>query len=115
MPAGQPAGERGSVVSWDERAACRGADTDRFFLGPDDGGRGGPDGKAQRRVTATARTFCAVCPVIAQCAAFADRHRSLGLYGGSYRRAWPGPYRADPLVPGAPPARPPAAQRRRAA
>jgi hypothetical protein len=95
-----------SAVRWLDQAACAGADTERFFLGPRDGGRGRTAETAQRRITETANRYCARCPVVAECAAWADKHRSIGLFGGSLRRAagnGGGGYRRDRLVPAAAP------------
>lgn len=60
---------------WQRRAACKGADPEQFFAG-----RG-----ISRETVHTAVTYCARCPVMAQCGAMADRHRWIGLWGMAWR------------------------------
>lgn len=41
--------------------------------------------EAIQELTDTAREYCASCPVLADCAARADRSRMTGLFGGALR------------------------------
>lgn len=52
--------------------------------------------------TQAARDYCARCPVIQQCADYADQHETYGVWGGAYRN---GGIRLHPLIPQAPPRR----------
>jgi Transcription factor WhiB len=65
---------------WTARAACRGAPVGEFF--PDDG-----EGLARAavRLGRSARRYCAWCPVLRECAQWADRGSEVGLYAGVYR------------------------------
>lgn len=49
----------------------------------------------------SAKTFCAGCPLLAECAAYADKGREEGLWGGSYRVKVAGQYRIFELLPAA--------------
>jgi hypothetical protein len=60
---------------WQTRAACKGADPEQFFAG-----RG-----VSRETLHTALTYCAHCPVMAQCGRMADRYRWIGLWGMAWR------------------------------
>lgn len=87
------------TTGWTEHAACVGADPELFAPRP--------VGRPEVHLTAvtTARRFCARCPVIAQCAAEADRDGLQGVWGGSNRhRDHTGRGRVDviPLIPAAP-------------
>lgn len=82
-------------MSWQEQARCRGVDTARFFS--DAEGR-----DALYRMRPTAQEMCAACPVIEQCAEWADDRREAGLWAGSFRTSRVGPYTRKPLIPGAP-------------
>jgi len=60
----------GSDYEWQDRAACRGADTDLFF--PERG-----------ESTKTAKATCAQCDVRSACLDFAIAHRiKFGVWGG---------------------------------
>lgn len=79
------AGIRADDLAWGERAACRGARDPEQFAMPDQH-RGGPTAGA----VLAARRFCAACPVLAECAAFAARTHAVdrpvtGLWGGEWR------------------------------
>ena len=80
MQLGGPAPVTSMMVEWRDRAACRGVTPTRFdpitpwrpvYLD---------------RYEATAREFCKRCPVIVDCAAYADLAGETGLWGGAYRR-----------------------------
>lgn len=67
-------------LEWAEQASCaKQLDRADEFHVP----QAGPHMPAA--IPALAAEFCAGCPVIAECAADADRHRARGLWGGSYR------------------------------
>lgn len=64
---------------WAERAACLGVDPEVFF--PEQG----------HTPPRWARALCEVCPVAAECLAYALRHRVLGWWAGTSektRRRW---------------------------
>lgn len=56
--------------SWTERAACKGEDTDLFF-----------PGRGEEQVGVLA--LCGVCPVRAECLAYALEHEDVGVWGGT--------------------------------
>jgi WhiB family redox-sensing transcriptional regulator len=58
-------------ASWMDRAACLNADPDQFF--PDE------EGKSSAK---HARTVCATCPVVRECAEFGIRNHEYGIWGG---------------------------------
>lgn len=94
---------------WHRLAACAGVDWEQFF--PRAGAHRPSDNNRRDRL-AVARTYCADCPVIADCAAEADRCGDLGIRGGSLRvrmnnSASRAAYRVTRLVPNAPPPPPP--------
>jgi WhiB family transcriptional regulator, redox-sensing transcriptional regulator len=64
-------------MSWQDRAACRGADALLFF---------GPDGEPRREREireAKAKAICAACPVRAQCLNYAlGNSIKHGIWGG---------------------------------
>lgn len=96
-------------LRWLGRAACGGTDPEQFFTGPQHSGRGLIAEAARLRMRETARRYCRVCPVIAECGAFADALLLQGLYGGSLRHApvrGPANYTATPLIANAPKSRP---------
>ena len=65
------------VWEWQYDAACRNEDPEAFFH-PD-----GERGQARARREAYAKSVCATCPVIAQCAAHALSVREpYGIWGG---------------------------------
>lgn len=68
---------------WRDRAACRDADWALFF--PDL--RAGQPARPTLEPTAT--RWCQPCPVRADCGAYADQTKSVGLWGAVYRR-WRG-------------------------
>lgn len=90
--------------AWTRDAAC--ALEDHARLDPIAGGR--PTTTDVEAYTAAARELCARCPVIADCAAEADRNAEVGVWGGALR--WRdnhdggdhGEYMALPLVAQAP-------------
>lgn len=61
-------------LTWQNRAACRGVDTDIFF-------------PATEEEAEPAKSICAVCPVLEACLehALADRERE-GVWGGATER-----------------------------
>lgn len=62
---------------WRQLAACAGINTDAFF--PPEGMRG----KQRDRWIADAKTICAQCAVLDQCAAYAaDQPERYGIFGG---------------------------------
>ena len=88
--------------AWTRDAACAWADYER--LDPIVGGRP-TERELLERATAAAQ-LCAGCPVIAICAAEADRYAAEGVRGGSLRyRAggYHGEYKVIPLIEGAVP------------
>jgi WhiB family redox-sensing transcriptional regulator len=63
-------------MSWAERAACRGMDSDLFF--PTHG---------DHAALQAAKAVCATCPVTAECRAYADRiEENDGVFGGASGR-----------------------------
>lgn len=76
---------------WADAACRRGADPEAFAYVA-----------AQPSAThaEVARTYCAGCPVIQQCADFADRNDCYGVWGGSYRNG--AAVVIHPLIEGAP-------------
>lgn len=81
---------------WQSRAACLDADPIQFDVldihTPE----------TELEAEATAFVWCQPCPVLAECAAFADANRHLGIYGGARRRVAQGRYVRVPLIEGAP-------------
>ena len=69
----------GSNATWRNAAACRDADPERFAP------RGQLSRELERELRITGREFCAGCPVIAECKAFADETSAQGVWGGEYR------------------------------
>lgn len=90
--------------AWTRDAAC--ALEDHARLDPIAGGR--PTAADVEAYTAAARELCAHCPVIADCAAEADRNLEVGVWGGALR--WRdnhdggdhGPYVVERLIDQAP-------------
>ena len=66
-----------STSNWQADAACRGLDTDSFFL---------PDavrGKTKRNMEAAAKAVCSACPVAAMCLQQALlNEEAYGVWGG---------------------------------
>lgn len=83
-------------MTWQQDAACVGADPARFE--PID--RWEPN--LELELQETARTFCRGCPVLKDCAAYADRNRHGGIWGGSYRPGATNKYTARALIAEAP-------------
>lgn len=81
---------------WRLRAACLGADPDLFM--PDEVGRRG----ALAVKVVAARTYCAGCPVLAECGSAGDARNEVGIWGGVYRTGSTGAMRWYRLVPGSP-------------
>lgn len=70
-------GPQTSNGSWEDRSACRGIDTNLFYL--TDFARGAP----KREQEAAAKAVCAVCPVIQQCLTRALKvAEPYGIWGG---------------------------------
>lgn len=67
-------------ITWMERAACAGMDTDLFFPPPSH--RRPPDPE----LVATALAACATCGVRTECHAYAVTHRLSGIWGGTTER-----------------------------
>lgn len=91
--------EWGSDQGWRVAAACRGADPMLFFpkVTP------GRDQNRLRAAQVVAETYCQRCPTLQQCHDLAERTKSDGLYGGSWRRALGnGSIKRVPLIPAAP-------------
>lgn len=87
------------TTGWTERAAC--ADADPELFAPRAVGRA----EVYLDAVAVAQRYCASCPVIAQCAAEADRDGLQGVWGGSNRyrdSAGRGHVQVVPLIPAAP-------------
>ena len=68
-------GSRWKQQEWMAEAVCKGQ-TEHFFAPPGE--------REERRLVreAIARRICAVCPVIAECRAYARRNGELGFWGG---------------------------------
>ena len=62
---------------WSSLAACRDAGPMDFFVGD-----GEPSSPVPWRVYEAALTYCAGCPVLAECAAEAEKHKHIGLWAG---------------------------------
>jgi|APGre2960657404_1045060.scaffolds.fasta_scaffold56991_3 WhiB family redox-sensing transcriptional regulator len=63
--------------SWQEQAACRGANTDMFFLEED-------QTKINQKKLAAAREMCAECLVAEKCLDFAlDNYIDFGIWAGT--------------------------------
>jgi hypothetical protein len=87
---------------WRTQAACIDLDPERFV----------PCESRDQKVRAAdladkqhlANTYCATCPAVRGCAAFADRHQYIGLWGGSLRTndVRGDGYTVTPLTPNAP-------------
>lgn len=80
---------------WRDQAACAGTDPDLFFSDTE-------GNTAMSSLREVAEQTCVVCPVLEECARWADDHRAHGLWGGAYRTARTGRYERRPLIPGAP-------------
>jgi WhiB family redox-sensing transcriptional regulator len=80
IPASPPAVLTGPLPSleWQEGAACRGTDTELFYL---------PDairGQRKRNREAAAKAVCAGCPVVADCLRWAmTTGEPYGVWGGT--------------------------------
>ncbi|MGH9102430.1 MAG: WhiB family transcriptional regulator [Acidimicrobiales bacterium] len=62
------------TISWRQRSACRGVDSDVFYPGPDD--------EAEQ-----AKAICDLCPVRQPCLEHALAHREReGVWGGTTER-----------------------------
>ena len=77
-----------SATEESQRPACAGAGQ---LFGVELDGR--QDAAARARSLAVlrdaARAFCLECPVFAECQAYADEHREIGLWAGVYRSYHP--------------------------
>ncbi len=63
--------------SWQEKAACRGANTDMFFLEED-------QTKINQKKLVATRELCGGCPVSEQCLDFAlDNYIHFGIWAGT--------------------------------
>jgi WhiB family redox-sensing transcriptional regulator len=63
--------------SWQEEAACRGVDTEKFFLNY------GVRGEEKRKIEAEAIKICKTCPVIEQCRVWSLKvPEYYGVWGG---------------------------------
>jgi WhiB family transcriptional regulator, redox-sensing transcriptional regulator len=72
-----PAVPRRGSANWQERAACRGADT-RIFYHPDN-----ERGPSRRRREMRAKQICRGCPVLTECLSWALATREpYGVWGG---------------------------------
>lgn len=84
------------TTSWQTQAACRVADPAQFdvldFHTPE----------TEMEAELTALVWCTGCPVLVECAEFADINRHVGIYGGVQRRVQQGRYVRLPLFKGAP-------------
>lgn len=70
-----------SKWEWQDSAACRTVDADRFFSPP------GERGEARRHRERLARQICDACPVREECASFAlDIGEEYGIWGGTTDR-----------------------------
>jgi WhiB family redox-sensing transcriptional regulator len=68
------------IWGWQEQAACKGVDTNVFFL-PD--GERGNQKELRERI---AKNFCRGCPVVVECAEHAITHvEPHGVWGGMTR------------------------------
>lgn len=65
--------------NWVIQAACRGKDPDLFLP------RESITGAFLKPPVEQALEYCAVCPVINECAAEADETGDVGVWGGTYR------------------------------
>lgn len=83
-------------MTWTDRAACHDIELDRFFAPFPSGSRD------MDLITHTARTYCRTCPVLTDCAAWADRHEEIGLWAGAYRRRLGTRYAQTALISEAP-------------
>ena len=76
---------------WQARAACRGMPPSVFFSPP------GERGHARRRREQRAQRICRACPVLQQCAAFAEgTGEPFGVWGGLTERQRTAPARTRP-------------------
>lgn len=95
--------ERGSAdTSWWTNSTCRDAPAELFAPTETD------NASPPREAYATVNDYCAVCPVLDQCAADADAAECEGIFGGAWRRrstTHPFAYRAVPLIGVDPPVR----------
>jgi WhiB family transcriptional regulator, redox-sensing transcriptional regulator len=86
-------------TAWQRHAACRDTDDYRFIPDIQAGIRGG----FRLATEDLARRYCDPCPVRQACSDYADQTRSVGLWGGVWRR-WHGTtYRRDAVTPTAHP------------
>jgi hypothetical protein len=85
-----------TVGDWQTRAACLVADPIWFDA------QAVWDSDTELLATMAAKSFCASCPVLTDCAASADAHRELGVWGGVYRTIKQGRYWWKRCMPDAP-------------
>jgi len=89
----------GSSAPWRGNAACATADPKLFEF------RALNNRGTLREVRATAQRYCSGCPVIRECAAYADAGKEQGLWGGSSRSrgaSGHGPLEVTTHIPEAP-------------
>lgn len=68
-------------MGWRDRAACRGADPNLFFVGYGEGR--GRTLSAERKKTAHALAICGGCPVTGECLEYGMMPRNdFGVWGG---------------------------------
>lgn len=70
---------RAGSLKWREKATCQGVDVSVFF--PEDS-QGRLTSSGWRHPRARWRIYCSVCPVMAECEAFARASKSTGIFGG---------------------------------
>lgn len=84
-PAVNLTGSETPVQRWQDRAACRGLDTDLFYV-PD-----GVRGRQKTLIEQEAKRICADCPVARECRQAAAEHpEKYGVWGGltESERGW---------------------------
>jgi hypothetical protein len=82
-------------MQWRTDAACAGTDWTQFFPQSE-------HHSAVEQLRPVAEAHCHACPVIHQCADWADRHREAGLWAAVYRVTRQSIYTRTPLLDHAP-------------
>ena len=74
---------RAVEVDWRPEAACRGGFPELFD--PEDNMSAPLTNHRRAEIEQVKDAYCAGCPVLASCGAYADRHKYVGLWGGVWR------------------------------
>ena len=69
-------------MTWRDRAACRGTDTETFFATAPRGSHR-YDHEEAARDRESAKRVCRVCPVATECLEWAVEHGEHGVWGGT--------------------------------